>query len=244
MPAGVLLALLAYGLFACADASIKSLGGQLSVFEIGFFTALFAVGPAILSKSRKENWREVLQFKHWPLLHVRGLSGIFGTTCVIYAFTHVPLAEVYSLAFLGPIFVVLLSAILLKEAIPRHRWLLLLLSFVGVLVVVRPGFRELELGHLAALACAVFSATNTIVLRSLAPREHRLSIFATVTLYALAFNGLGMLIWGTSLPTWPQLAVMALIGTLGGLGHLSFMGATKLAAANQVAPAQYTQMLW
>ncbi len=244
MSPGVILALLAYGLFSCSDASIKSLGGELSVFEIGFFTSLFAVGPALLSKARKERWRDVLQFNNPLLLNIRGLSGVLGSGCVIYAFTHVPLAEVYSLAFLAPIFVVLLSAMLLAEAIPRYRWLLLVLSFVGVLIVVRPGFRELQLGHLAALACAFFTATNTVVLRSLAPREHRLSIFATVTLYALVLNGIGMIIWGSSLPTLPQLAVLALIGTMGGLGHLTFIGATRLAPANQVAPAQYTQMLW
>jgi drug/metabolite transporter (DMT)-like permease len=244
MPPGVILALLAYGLFSCSDASIKSLGGELSVFEIGFFTSLFAIGPALFSKSRKERWRDVLQFKNPLLLNIRGLSGVLGSACVIYAFTHVPLAEVYSLAFLAPIFVVLLSALLLSEAIPRYRWLLLILSFVGVLIVVRPGFRELQLGHLAALACAFFTATNTVVLRSLAPREHRLSIFTMVSLYALVLNGVGMLVWGSSVPTLPQLGVLALIGTMGGLGHLTFIGATKLAPANQVAPAQYTQMLW
>lgn len=244
MSYGVFLALLAYGLFSCADALIKSTGGALSVFEVGFFTSLFGVVPAIATKQRGERWRDALKFQNLLLLNLRGLSGVVGSACVIYAFTHVPLADVYSLAFLAPILVVLLSALFLGEAVPRRRWPLLLLSFVGVLIVVRPGFRELQLGHLAALGCAFFTASNTILLRSLAPRERRLSIFAVVTTYSVTINGVGMLIWGFELPSWRDFGVLVAIGFLGGVGHLTFINATKTAPANHVAPAQYSQMLW
>ena len=244
MPSGLFFAFLAYGLFSCADALIKATGGTLSVFEVGFFTSFFAMVPAALSKARKERWREVLQLHSPLLLNLRGLSGVFGSACVIYAFTHVPLAEVYALAFLAPIFVVVLSAMLLGEAVPRRRWPVLLFSFIGVLIVVRPGFRELQLGHLAALACAFFTAANTILLRSLAPREHRLGIFSVVTLYALGVNGLGMLLFGFKIPQLEQLLILMAIGTLGGVGHLTFINATKMAPANHVAPAQYSQMFW
>lgn len=244
MPSGILFAFLAYGLFSCSDALIKATGGSLSVFEVGFFTSLFAIVPAALSKARQEPWRDVLQWRRPLLLNLRGLSGVLGSACVIYAFTHVPLAEVYALAFLAPIFVVVLSSLVLGEAIPRRRWPVLLFSFIGVLIVVRPGFRDLQLGHLAALACAFFTAANTILLRTLAPREHRLGIFSMVTLYALGINGLGMLLFGFTMPKPEQFVILLTIGTLGGLGHLTFINATKLAPANHVAPAQYSQMLW
>jgi drug/metabolite transporter (DMT)-like permease len=244
MSPGIVFALVAYGLFSCADALIKATGGELSVFEVGFFNSLFGIVPALVTKGRHDRWRDAVQFRNPLLLNVRGISGTFGSACVIYAFTHIPLAEVYSLAFLAPIFVVVLSSVLLNEAVPRRRWPLLLLSFCGVLLVVRPGFRELQLGHLAALACAVFTASNTIVVRRLAAREHRLAIFAAVTSYALIINGAGMLLWGFEMPTWEQLGILVAIGTLGGLGHLTFINASKCAPANQVAPAQYTQMIW
>ncbi|WP_108395930.1 DMT family transporter [Devosia submarina] len=244
MSRGVFLAILAYGLFSCADALIKSTGGALSVFEVGFFTSLFAILPAVLTKQKSEPWREALRFHNPLLLNLRGISGVVGSACVIYAFTHIPLADVYSLAFLAPLFVVVLSAILLKEVIPRRRWPLMLLSFIGVLIVVRPGFRDLQLGHLAALACAFFTASNTILLRSLAPTEHRLGIFAVVTTYALTVNSIGMLVWGFEMPSLQQLGTLLAIGILGGIGHLTFINATSFVPANQVAPTQYTQMIW
>ena len=172
---------------------------------------------------------------------------VAGLTTMAISFAAVillPLAESTTLQFTVPIFATVLGAVLLGEPTGSRRWAAVLAGFVGVLIVVRPGFRELQLGHLAALACAFFTAANTIVLRSLSPREHRMSIFATVTLYGLILNAVGMVIWGSTLPSWPQVAMLAFIGTLGGLGHLTFIGATKLAPANQVAPAQYTQMLW
>src|SRR5690606_10374657 len=58
MSPGVILALVAYGLFSCADALIKSTGGELSVFQVGFFTSLFGIVPAVLTKSRQERWSE------------------------------------------------------------------------------------------------------------------------------------------------------------------------------------------
>lgn len=244
MALGVFLALLAYGLFACADALIKSTAGELSVFQVGFFTALFSVVPALLTKSRHDRWRDSLEFCNPLLLNLRGLSGVVCTACVIYAFTHVPLADAYSLAFLAPMIVVALSSFFLREKIPPHRVPLMVLSFVGVLIVVRPGFRELQWGHLAALGCALFTATNTILLRSLAPREHRLSIFTVIMLYALSVNGLGMLVEGFNVPDVNHLAVLMGIGMLGGFGSLAVIQATKYVPANQIAPAQYTQMAW
>jgi drug/metabolite transporter (DMT)-like permease len=244
MAPGVILALIAYGLFSCADALIKSTGGELSIFQVGFFTSTFGILPALVSKRSDEQWRDLITFRNPLLLHLRGILGVIGSACVIYAFTHIPMAEVYSLAFLAPMFVVLLSSIVLKETIPGRRWPLLILSFVGVVIVVRPGFQALELGHLAALACAFFTAANTIILRSLAPREHRLSIISTVTIYAVGANGVGMLLTGFALPNPIHLAVLMAIGTLGGIGHLTFINATRYAAANQIAPVQYTQMIW
>lgn len=244
MSYGVLLAFLAYGLFSSADALIKSTGGALGVFEVGFFTSLFGSFPAILSKARNERWRDLMTFNNPRLLNLRGISGVAGSACVIFAFTHAPMAEVYSLAFLAPIFVVLLSVVFLHETVPRRRWPLLVASFLAVILIIRPGFDTLAVGHLAALACALFSASNTILLRRLAPTEHRLGIFAVVTSYSVSLNGIAMLVLGFEMPELDQLGILFAIGTLGGLGHLTFINASKLLPANQIAPAQYTQMVW
>src|SRR6188472_2270633 len=106
MPAGVVFSLAAYLLYSCCDAIIKGFGVSLSVFEIAFWTALFSFLPAIFTKPKGEHWRNTFQLRHPWLMHMRSLTGLCGNMAIIFAFTHIPLAEAYSIAFLAPIFVV------------------------------------------------------------------------------------------------------------------------------------------
>ncbi|CDP50402.1 Membrane protein, putative [Devosia sp. DBB001] len=243
MPVGVLFALGSYALYSCSDAIVKSFSGHLTVFEIGFFSALFSLIPAMLSKPKGERWRDTYKLNHPWLLHVRAVTGVLSATMVVFAFTTIPLAEVYSIAFLAPVFVTIISVLVLKEHVPTQRWVLLMISFLGVLIVVRPGFRELHWGHLAAVGSAFFGSMTTTILRTVAPREKRVSVFGVPTSYLIIFNGL-MMIPTFVMPTPQQLAFFVAMGILGGVGHLCFITSTRLSPASMVAPTQYSQILW
>lgn len=244
MPLGVAFSLVAYGLYSCCDAIIKGFGaGHMSVHEIAFFSALFSMIPAIFTKPPHERWRNVLRLKHPWLVHLRGMSGLLGNICIIYAFVTVPLAEAYSLAFLAPIFIVALSIFILKETVGWSRIVLLTGSFIGVLLVVRPGFREIHLGHLTAIAAAAFGAVTTTVLRYVAPVEQRISLITIALGYIVVVNGIWM-IPTYVMPTWQEFVLLLTIGALGGTGNIVFIAATRTAPASQIAPAQYSQIFW
>jgi drug/metabolite transporter (DMT)-like permease len=242
MPAGVLLAFLAYASFSMADALIKWVGPSMSVFEIAFFTTAFSIFPAIIT-NRGERWRDMYKLRHPWLVHLRCVTAIGGTACIMYAFTHIPFAEVYAIAFATPVFVTILSVLLLKESVSRLRWVLLLVGFAGVLIVIRPGVRVLEFGHLIAFAGACFGAGTTTILRHIAPSERRVSLVGIVVLYSTIANFTLMLPHFVA-PTPEQLGVFLLIGTLGGIGGLLIIGASRRAPANIVAPVQYSQLIW
>ncbi|HEX4298407.1 MAG TPA: DMT family transporter [Devosia sp.] len=245
MPVGVIFALSAYALYSCCDAITKGLGSGLSIYEIAFFTTLFSLLPAIFTTPRGENWLTFWKIRHPLLLNLRGLTGMIGNLCIIYAFVTIPLAEAYSLAFLAPIFIVFISVQLLAEKVSPQRWLLLGASFVGVLIVVRPGFRELHWGHLAAVVAAVCGAVTTSVLRRIAKEEARTSLIGVASIYVLVVNGvLIVATGGFQQLTWQQLAWLLTIGGLGGTGNLLFIAATRNAPASMVAPVQYSQILW
>ena len=197
MPSGVLFAFLSYALYSCCDAIIKGLGSGLSVYEIAFFTTLFSLIPAILMTPKGENWFLFWQANNPWLLHLRAVSGTIGNICIIFAFTTIDLAEAYSIAFLAPIFIVIISVLVLGETVKWQRWLMLAASFGGVLLVVRPGFRELELGHLLAVFAAIFGAITTVVLRRIASQEQRASLIGLASAYILVFNGAMMLATGS-----------------------------------------------
>jgi drug/metabolite transporter (DMT)-like permease len=243
MPSGVIFALVSYALYSCCDAIIKGFGTSLSVFEIAFFTTLFSLLPAIFTKPRGEHWRSFWRMQHPWLVQLRALTGVLGNLSVIYAFTHIPLAEVYSLAFLAPVFIVILSVLVLKETVRGPRWIFLAASFIGVLLVVRPGFRELQLGHLLAISAALFGSVTTLVLRSVANEEKRVSLIGVASAYILLINGI-LMIPGFQMPTPEEFGLFIIIGGLGGTGQILFIAATRRAEASQIAPGQYSQILW
>lgn len=243
---GVLFSLVAYLLYSCCDAIIKGFGTGLSPFEIAFWTSLFSFLPAIFTKPKGEHWRHAFQMHHPWLVNLRSLSGLIGNLAIIYAFTRIPLAEAYSIAFLAPIFVVALSVMYLGEKVSWQRWFFLAATFAGVLLVVRPGFRELQLGHLAAVLAALMGGISTTVLRKVAPVEKRVTLLGLPLGYVVLVNGVlmltipGMFTW----PTWEQFALLIMIGGLGGTGNILFIAATRRAPVSQIAPAQYSQIAW
>ena len=240
---GIALGFLAYFLFSCSDANVKALGGQLPVFEIGFFSTLFAALVLLFLKPRDERWRDAIRMRRPGLVALRGAAGATAGILGIYAFTTLPFAEAYALIFLSPSIATILSIFILSEQVGWRRWLAVALGFGGVLAIVRPGFETLELGHLAAFAVSFCAAGTVIILRTLGQTERRVSLLAAVILTSLVVNGvlmLGNFRW----PAVADLPYLAMSGIFAGAAQLCLILAARSAPANQVAPAQYSQMVW
>ncbi len=242
---GVAVGLLTYGLFSSTDASVKALGGfGMPVFEINFMVTLITfVGTIGFAKPRAEKWSEVFHLNRPGLVLVRAFCGVGAGLCGVYAFTTLPLAEAYALLFLMPAFATVLSIPLLGEEVGWRRGLAVVAGFAGVLLVVRPGFRELHLGHLAAALAALLSALAMITLRVLGRTEKRVSVLAVVYIVVLVVNLPFML--ATFRPiSAAEGGLLLYAGLVGGIGQITMMIATKLAPANRVAPTQYSQIVW
>lgn len=243
MQKGFLLGLFAYASFSWGDATIKSLGSQVGVFQIGFFSILFSGIFIFFSRPRDERWRDFWRMSRPFAVHGRAISGLFAGILGIYAFTTIPLAEAYALIFLSPLFVTVLSAVVLKEDIGPWRWAAVLAGIVGVMLVVRPGFKALELGHVAAIGVAVLAAMTIVLLRSLAGKEKRTSIMGVLLTYGLVFNGVASIPEFVA-PNLHQLLAFAFIGLCTATGQITLLVATRIAPASQIAPSHYSQILW
>ena len=242
---GVLIALLGYASFSWSDAAIKALGGQLNVFEIGLFSMLFTgIAIVLFATPSGERWRDFWRMKRPWAVQARAVSGIAAGILGVFAFTTIPLAEVYALVFLAPLFVTILSMFVLKEKVGPWRWFAIFAGFAGVLLVVRPGFRELELGHLAALFIAVLAAITVILLRSLAASERQTSMLGVLIAYGLLFNAIGVGVTSFSVPTLPQLGILVMSGVFAAGGQIGLLLALRHAPANKIAPTHYSQIAW
>lgn len=241
---GVLCALGAMAAFSTGDALVKMLGGSLSIFEIGFFTTIFSFLPAAFSKPREERWRDTFKLNRPALMILVALCRTLSAMLITYSFVTIPLAEAYCLVFLIPVLATILSVIVLKEQVSLDRWILVVVSFLGVLLVVRPGFREVELGHITAFICAVAAAVSLTTIRLISGAERRVTLFALPGLLTLIGNIVGLAIVGFSWPSWGILGALVVCGVLGGIGYMLQLKGVALAPASRVAPMQYSQIIW
>ena len=240
---GVLLGFACFAAYAISDAFVKSLHGSIPPYESVFFGGLLGLAALPFIMGEGDRWSDVFSARHPKLWWIRALAGGLGNVCSVTAFTLLPMAEVFSMIFLMPIFVTILSVLLLKEQVGWRRWTAVCVGFVGVLVVLRPGFRALGLGHLAAILCGLTAALSMVALRMAGSGEKRISLYGAGTVGPMVLGGVLMLphfVW----PDLHQILLLAGYGLMAALAGVLLMYATLIAPANRIAPTQYSQMLW
>ncbi len=239
---GAGLAMLAYGVFATHDAVIKTLGAHYAVFQIIFFSVLFAFVPVMvmLLVDRSE---ANLRPKHPWLVTARTVTMMTSMVCAFYAFSVLPLAETYALLFATPLLVTALSVPLLGETVRLRRWIAVFAGLVGVLVILRPGYSELTLGHAAAITAATASAFSGIIVRKIGAEERSAVLILFPMLANILFMALALPWVYVPMPL-ADLGLMASVGLLSMVAQLCVIGAFRAAPAAMVAPFQYSQIIW
>ncbi|POF63892.1 EamA family transporter [Novacetimonas maltaceti] len=241
---GMMLAFAAFASFSISDAYSKLLAGRIDPFEVAFFGGVFGLLLIPFVRGKNESCRDLFVIDQPVMWLVRAVSTFAATAASVEAFMLLPMPEAFSLIFLMPLFVTVLSVVLLREKVSTLGWLSVIVGFVGVLIVLRPGLRALQFGHLCALISAVANATGVIAYRLSGQNTPRLSMFGSSLCGPLLGNGLLMLAHAS----WPHGATVWMFlfgyGFLAALGQLLMMLATTRAEASTIAVPQYSQMLW
>jgi len=239
---GALLALLAFFVFSSHDALIKVLAATYSPVQIVFCIALFSF-PLILGMLATDRDVGTLKPRNPGWVVVRGLSVAGSSVCGFYAFSVLPMAQVYAILFGTPLMITLLSVPVLGEKVGWQRGLAVVVGMCGVLVVLRPGSSDLSPGHLAALASAAMGAMTSVITRRIGQQERA----AVLLLYAMAGN---FVLMGAMMPfvylpmPGPDLAGMIAIAVLAFTAMQLIILAYRRAEAVVVAPMQYSQIIW
>lgn len=240
---GPSLALCAFGLFSAHDVVVKSLGGTYSPVQIVFFSVLLGLPLAMLMlmrdpmdgnlKPRRAGWTAL-----------RTAATAVTAVCVFYAFSVLPMTTTYAILFATPLLITILSVPVLGERVGPRRAAAVVVGLVGVLIVLRPGQGDgLSLGHLAALVGAFGSSLASIIVRKIGQEERNVVLL----LYPMMAN---LVLMGFALPFVYEPMPLAHFGALGLMAALAFVAslcviaAYKRAPAFQIAPMQYSQMIW
>ena len=228
-------------LFVGVTATVRYLEGEVPAPQAAFLR--YAIGTLLLTPSLIT----LIKIKpNKPLMSkflLRGLVHSFGVTLWFYAMSVMPVAEVTAIGFLTYIFVSIGACIFLKEKLHKHRITAVIISFLGALIILRPGFKVIESGQLGMLmATVVFTASYLIAKivsneRSSSEIVAMLSVFTTIFLIPSAIYS-----WEPiSLEALLILAFTALIATI---GHITMTQAIKAAPMVVTQPILFLQLVW
>ncbi len=239
---GALLALLAFGVFAIHDVVVKVLGGIYSPFQIVFFSVLLSFPLATVMLMRDAKPGTLVPVHPWWMA-LRTVAAVGTGVSAFYAFSILPLAQVYAILFASPLLITVLAIPVLGEKVRLRRWLAVLAGLVGVLVVLRPGQTDLSSGHLAALAAAVGGSLASIVVRKIGTEERPVVLL----LYPMVVN---FVLMACALPFVYVPMPIEHLGLLGMIALFAWVASRLVIAAYQtgeaaiIAPMQYSQIIW
>ena len=239
---GALLALIAFGIFASHDAIIKYLGGAYSPFQIVFFSVIFGFPMVTFLLMRDASHGNLIPVHPWWTA-ARTVAVVITASAAFYAFTSLPLTQVYAILFAAPLLITVLAIPLLGERVGLRRALAVLVGLGGVLVVLRPGATDLSAGHLAALAAAICGAFGSVIVRKIGREERSVVLILYPMMANVVLMGSVMPFVYVPLPG-QDLALLAVIALLALLGTTCLIYAYRFATAATVAPMQYSQIIW
>jgi len=180
---------------------------------------------------------------HPGLQILRGVLLVSSTGMFYLSLKFLPLAEAAAISFVGPVLVTVLSGPLLRERVSRRQWAAVVLGFVGVLIIVRPGGAVFSPTVLFPLTTALLFALYQIATRKVAGRDNPVTTLFYTALIGAAISSLA-LPFGWHTPTWPQVGLMIAMGSLGGTGHFLLIRAVEHASPMALGPFVYTQLVW
>lgn len=238
---GIALMCLAMVCFVTMNTFIKSLRGELPVAELiwgrYFFHALLIL---MLFPRRIPT---LLESSHKTLQIIRSLMVLLATAFMFVALGLMPIADIVAITFVAPLMIVILSVVILREFVGMRRWIAVLVGFVGVIIILRPGGDLFTLVALLPFGTAVTYALYQILTRVISQSADPLNtLFYSALVGTVTMSVIVPFYWVT--PNLEQWAKLAVAGLLGGLGHYAIIRAYERAEASLIAPFAYTELIW
>lgn len=239
---GIALFVLSGVTFAFLDATAKFLARDYHVLEVVWGRYVFHMAVlAILMPGAV--WRRPFASAR-PLLQVfRSALLLMATLLFFFSLQYLQLAEATSIGFSSPLILTALAYFVLKERVGPRRWTAVIVGFIGVLIVIRPGAGAMHWAAIATLGMAFANASYHLVTRMLSGIDpHRTSLFYSGLVGSVGTSLLVPFVWKT--PDLQGWVLLAAVGALGATGHHVLIKAYTLITPTLLAPYSYVQILW
>lgn len=228
-------------LFVGVIGTVKYLGDRIPAPQSAFLR--YALGLVFLVPMWPALRAAPLTRRALGLFTLRGLFHAAGVLCWFYAMTRITIAEVTAMNYLNPVYVTLGAALFLGERLQIRRLMAVAAALLGALVILRPGMRELDPGHGAMLACALFFAGSYLLAKRMTsdfPPAAVVGLLSIVVTLALAPTAAA--VWVA--PTAGELALLFLVAAFATGGHYTMTLAFSAAPLAVSQPAIFLQLVW
>ncbi|WP_372602729.1 DMT family transporter [Actibacterium sp.] len=228
-------------LFVCVTATVKHVGKGVPAPESAFLRYLIgtlALSPLLLNIFRQRITRRQLGF-----FAARGAAHSLGVMCWFFAMTQISIAEVTAMNYLSPIYVTIGAALFLGERLAVRRIMAIAVAFVGAMIIIRPGFREVEPGHLAMLVTGVMFGGSYLIAGKMSGEVSAATVVGMLSLcVTIGLTPFAIAAWVT--PTLTQVAWLALVAAFATAGHYTMTLAFGAAPMTVTQPITFLQLVW
>lgn len=237
----IALIVTAFALFSVVDSLMKHLTATYPLVQAVFFNAVFSLIP-IVGFALAHGGPRMLATRRPGVQALRGIVGAMAGLGAFFAFSRMPMADVYAILFASPLVITALAGPMLGEHVGPRRWAAVLVGFAGVLFMLRPS-GTMNAGALGAVVSAVCFALSALIVRRQGMAESAPSwpFYGNMLVMSLLLP-VQPFVWVTPSPA--DLPFLIGTGLVAGTALLCLMAAFRMAPGPVVAPFQYTQMLW
>ncbi len=241
---GTILILFAIFMFSVMGAIIKYLGAKYGAQQLSVFRNAFGLVPSFAVLLFSRQWHasgRPIAIRQWKLGLLRGVFVAVAQICFYTALVHIEFATASTLAFAGPLFITALSVVLLRETVGIWRSSAVIIGFIGILIVMRPGREIFTPFAVLPIAAAFCYATSAILVRLM--DGHVPS--ATLNIYASIGALLGSIVLLIATADYVPVASaqdwfwIIAMGLVGGFAVLSLISAYRLTKPSNLAPFEY-----
>ena len=239
---GIIFGALAFFLFASSDVIQKYATINHTIFQIIFFRYFFLLAISVVESKRKKNIF-FYKTKNIKIQLSRSIVSIIETTFFVLSFKYLSLATAHSVASLAPIFVVLLSMVLLKEKVETKLWFVIFSGFVGVIIILRPGFDVFDINSLLPLGAGFFFGLYQVITKKASNYDpDETSLFYTSIFGLIIITCLAIIFWHPF--TLISFIILPIIGVMMTLAHYSLIIGLARAPASKIQPFHFTLIFW
>ena len=228
-------------LFVAVTASVRFLDGEVPAPQAAFMRYLIGtllLIPALISLIKVKPNRSLMK-----KFLIRGVVHSIGVTLWFYAMSVMPVAEVTAIGFLTYIFVSIGACLFLNEKLHKHRLTAIVISFIGALIILRPGFKEIGNGQIGMLIATIVFTLSYLIAKIVSKERSSAEIVAMLSLFTTIF------LIPTAIYSWEPLSIKALIvltftAVIATLGHITMTKAIKSAPMVVTQPILFLQLVW